>query len=75
LCRRSLHRSYDGGRDHATFSRKLAGAGGGVKFFSPRAFNIFSLLKRRLIFALRLRLNLALSPLIADIFLSSAISG
>jgi hypothetical protein len=47
-------------------------AGGGARCFSARAFNIFSLLWRRLIFCLRRRLNLALSPLIPDINSSPA---
>jgi len=58
------------GSGHATFSLGLVCAPGATKCFSARAVNIFLLLSRRLIFSLRRRLNLALSPLIPDIFIS-----
>jgi len=44
-----------------------------TRFFSARAFSIFSLLCRRLIFCLRRRLNRALSPLIEDITLTPSL--
>src|SRR5580693_4141860 len=67
---RSRRRQCNDGRGHATFSLRLAGFGGATRFFSARAFNIFSLLWRRLIFCLRRRLNLALSPLTPDMLIS-----
>src|SRR5579863_1625557 len=63
------------GAVHSSFAFGLDWTGGGVKCFSARAFNIFSLLCRRLIFCLRRRLNLALSPLIPDILTLLPASG
>src|ERR1700722_6042640 len=52
------------------FSFELVCSAGATRFFSAKAFNIFCVLCRRLIFCRRLRLNRALSPLIPDIFIS-----